>query len=68
MQRISANLRDEMRLTLEVNDGDIADAISYLPFRVAMEAAELEALALFREMVGLYPTLFAMAKRVKPNK
>jgi hypothetical protein len=68
MQRISANLRDEMRLALEVDDGEIADALSYLPYRVATEAAALGALALFREMVGLYPALFAMAKQVKPDK
>jgi hypothetical protein len=63
MQKIADNLYKEMEAALDVNDAAIADAIAYLPGKVAREARRLGALEVAHTMLELYPAIYAAGSR-----
>jgi hypothetical protein len=62
LQRIERNLYRELELALEVDDAELTDAVSYLPLAIAQRAARLEANAIVAAMLGLYPSMYALAR------
>jgi hypothetical protein len=67
-QRIADHLFDELEAALQAGHKDLVDAISYQPAMVAREAMKLDALALSKEMLRLYPAMYRMARpRINEN-
>jgi hypothetical protein len=62
MQRIKRNLYDELEVALEVNDPELVDAISYLPLAISLRAEKLGASAIVDNMLGLYPSMYLLAR------
>jgi hypothetical protein len=61
MQRIEGNLLKELEAAVSIDDRELVDAISYLPFSVADKAVSLGAFTVADGMLSLYPPMYRMA-------
>jgi hypothetical protein len=58
LDRIQRFLYDEITTAMETGDQELALDVAHFPVRIAMDALDLDAPALVRAMLSLYPTLY----------
>jgi hypothetical protein len=63
VQRIGGYIGEELKAAVAAENSGLVDAIAYLPGMIARDALGAGAMAVVREMLGLYPRMYWLAKK-----